>query len=177
MSRAITRDVRSCRAVFAMLGLLLLAAPAAAQGSLSGNSIICTNSANPRFPAVRTLYFSGQRIFQYDAIGKKASSAGIVYNIGGQNSGRGTGDLTYQSSAQVSASQVSLSATVEQTCGICDGRRITVNESFSVSLQGDSGNATRSYRQSFADGTAVAVPGGSDSYSCRVVKGRRGVGG
>jgi len=149
---------------------------AAQDSSLSGNTLVCTNASNPRFPSVRTLYFSGQRIFQYDATGKKSSSAGIIYDIGSQRSGHGSGDLTYESSASVSGGQISLTATVTQTCGICDGRKIMVEDKFTVSLQGAVGNATRNYRQWFPDGTQAAVPGGSDSYSCRLTKGRTGVG-
>jgi hypothetical protein len=159
------------------LFVLIVTTSARAEPSIfSGNTIVCTNSSNPQFPSVRTLYFSKQRIFVYDAVGRHASSAGIVYNIDGQHSGHGSGDLTYESSSRVNSRTIELSATVSQTCGICDGHRMTVSEKFLVSSQGDHWSAVRTYRQSFSDGARAAVPGGSESYSCKIVKGRHGVG-
>lgn len=138
--------------------------------SLFGNTLICTDNANRRWNN-RTLYFTKDHIFQYDS-----STGGIVYDFSGERSGRSLGDVTYQSSVQISATEVELHDIFNSTCGICDGHRITVSEQFLISSQGSRWTATRNFQQWFSDGAQAAVPSGSGSYTCKVARGRTGVG-
>jgi len=145
--------------------------------NLDGNTLICTDRRIPNFPLTRTIYVSKDRIFSYDGSPNETSKVGIIYQFGRQLGGAGSGDLVYQTSAQKNNGGLVLSATVSQTCGICNGHRITTSEQFTIKNTDTQWTAVRRYRQWFADGTRSAAPSGSEYYTCRVAPGRVGVGG
>ena len=140
---------------------------------LVGKSLVCALS-NAGYKTSMTAYVLKDRVFLYH--GGSASKLGTIYEFGKEFSGT-SGSNSYTSTGRISSGQIDLSRTVvNRTCGICDGKTIVQTDRIQISPSGNGWGATRDFEQRFEDGTPVAVPSGSESYSCRVAAGRVGVG-
>lgn len=145
--------------------------------SLFGNTLICTSYQIPRFPQTRTLYFTKNNVLQYDSDPNKTSKFGIIYDFSQDRSGSGSGDFTYQTYApKINLTEIELKNTASHTCGICDGHRISRSEQFLISFQDNKWTSVLHFRQWLTDGAQPTVPSGSDVYTCKLIRGRHGVG-
>lgn len=143
---------------------------------LFGKTLICTRSLNG-FPLTLTIYVTKERAFLYHSGKSAPSAAGVVYEFGRSRSGMMAGVNPYNSTARLSPASIELSVTVEnRTCTICDGKIIVVSDTVRISGKANEWTAVRDFQQSFPDGTAAAVPSGSEEYSCSKRNGRVGVG-
>lgn len=143
---------------------------------LYGKTLVCSHQhQGGNWRSHMTIYVTKERVFSYH--GQGPARLGVVYEVGRQRSGTSSVN-DYTSSAQVSSSTLDLNYTVtNRSCRICDGKVIMQSNDMKVSSTGRHWMVTRNYRQWFQDGTPVAVPSGSEQYTCKLSAGRKGVGG